>query len=345
MRRELPDALDLLTISVEAGLAFDAGLAQVARNTTGPLAAGVLPRAAGDADRHRPRPRPCARSASAPTCPSCASFVGAMVQADAFGIPIAGVLRVQAKEMRVKRSQRAEELAQKVPVKILFPLIFCILPVPVPRGHGAGGHHRDPELHRQALTVARLLVVSRSMALAMRIADDHDVVEYPVEGLEELAPGPDVEAVVLDLGEPARRCRPSTGCARAATTPACSSSRATSRRGTTSSALPIERVVVVPLPITRAALLDGIDRLLGRDPEPGARGLRPGPSPVGSAGHTCTSTGPGHPARGPLPRLRERRGERLGRRRGARRGPGRGPAAPGPGALADGHVSGQRRAG
>jgi tight adherence protein C len=60
--------------------------------------------------------------------PELRGFVTSMVQADSFGIPIASVLRVQAKEMRIKRSQRAEELAQKVPVKILFPLIFCILP-------------------------------------------------------------------------------------------------------------------------------------------------------------------------------------------------------------------------
>ena len=56
------------------------------------------------------------------------SFVTAMVQADSFGIPIANVLRVQSSEMRVKRRQRAEEKAQKVPVKITVPLIFCILP-------------------------------------------------------------------------------------------------------------------------------------------------------------------------------------------------------------------------
>jgi tight adherence protein C len=62
------------------------------------------------------------------TLPELRSFVSAMVQADAFGIPIGKVLRVQTSEIRLKRRQRAEELAQKVPVKILIPLMLCILP-------------------------------------------------------------------------------------------------------------------------------------------------------------------------------------------------------------------------
>jgi tight adherence protein C len=127
MRRELPDALDLLTISVEAGLAFDAALSHVARNTTGPLAEEFfrvlqeMQIGLGRADAMR-------ALIERTDLPELRGFVTAMVQADTFGIPIANVLRVQSREMRVKRSQRAEELAQKVPVKILFPLIFCILP-------------------------------------------------------------------------------------------------------------------------------------------------------------------------------------------------------------------------
>jgi tight adherence protein C len=127
MQRALPDALDLLTISVESGLGFDAALSQVARNTEGPLAdefarvlqemqigmgRGAALRALGDRTH----------------VADVKGFVSAMVQADALGIPIAQVLRVQSKEIRTKRRQRAEEQAQKVAIKILVPLIFCILP-------------------------------------------------------------------------------------------------------------------------------------------------------------------------------------------------------------------------
>jgi tight adherence protein C len=125
--RELPDALDLLTISVESGLAFDAGLAQVARRTTGPLAQEFF-RVLQEMQIGTGRVQAMRALAERTDVPELKSFVGAMIQADAFGIPVSSVLRVQAKEMRVKRSQRAEELAQKVPVKILFPLIFCIMP-------------------------------------------------------------------------------------------------------------------------------------------------------------------------------------------------------------------------
>lgn len=127
MQRDLPDALDLLTISVEAGLAFDAAVAQVARNTQGPLAEEFF-RVLQEMQIGTGRMDALRGLAERTDLPELRSFVGAMVQADAFGIPISSVLRVQAKEMRIKRSQRAEEAAQKVPVKILFPLIFCILP-------------------------------------------------------------------------------------------------------------------------------------------------------------------------------------------------------------------------
>ena len=127
MRRELPDALDLLTISVEAGLAFDAALSQVARNTTGPLAEEFF-RVLQEMQIGLGRSEAMRALGDRTDLPELRGFITSMVQADSFGIPIAQVLRVQAREMRVKRTQRAEELAQKVPVKILFPLIFCILP-------------------------------------------------------------------------------------------------------------------------------------------------------------------------------------------------------------------------
>jgi tight adherence protein C len=127
IQRELPDALDLLVISVEAGLGFDAALAQVARNTSGPLAEEFF-RVLQEMQLGTGRSDAMRALADRTDVGDLRGFITAMVQADSFGIPIANVLRIQSREMRIRRSQRAEETAQKVPVKILFPLIFCIMP-------------------------------------------------------------------------------------------------------------------------------------------------------------------------------------------------------------------------
>ena len=128
IQNELSNALDLLTISVEAGLAFDAALAQVARSTEGPLAKEFF-RVLQEMQIGTGRLDALRALADRTDVDELRIFVGSMVQAESFGIPIANVLRIQSRELRVKRSQRAEEAAQKVPVKILFPLILCILPV------------------------------------------------------------------------------------------------------------------------------------------------------------------------------------------------------------------------
>ena len=127
MQRGLPDAIDLMTISVESGLAFDAAVQQVAQNTKGPLA-DEFSRVLREMQIGQGRAQALRAFADRTNVEDVKSFVTAMVQADSFGIPIANVLRVQSSEMRVKRRQRAEEKAQKVPVKITVPLIFCILP-------------------------------------------------------------------------------------------------------------------------------------------------------------------------------------------------------------------------
>jgi len=127
VRAALPDAMDMLTVCVEAGLGFDAALAQVARNTSGPLAA-ELARALQEMQMGKSRTEALRSMAGRTTAPELRAFISALVQAGELGISVASVLREQAKEMRVRRRQWAEEKAQKVPVKILFPLIFCILP-------------------------------------------------------------------------------------------------------------------------------------------------------------------------------------------------------------------------
>lgn len=127
MQRALPDALDLLTISVEAGLGFDAALMHVAKNTTGPLAQ-ELSRLLQEMQLGVGRAEAMRAMAERSTIADLRSFCLAMVQADQLGIPIGRVLRVQSKEMRVKRRQRAEEKAQQVPVKIMIPLVLFIMP-------------------------------------------------------------------------------------------------------------------------------------------------------------------------------------------------------------------------
>ena len=127
MQRALPDAMDLLTVSVEAGLGFDAAVMKVARNTRGPLAKEFsrllqeLQIGTGRADAMR-------ALAERSTLRDLRGFSMAVVQADQLGVPIGRVLRVQSHEMRLKRRQRAEEQAQKVPVKIMVPLVLFVLP-------------------------------------------------------------------------------------------------------------------------------------------------------------------------------------------------------------------------
>jgi len=127
IQKALPDALDMLTVCVEAGLGFDAAMAQVARNTTGPLAA-EFSRVLQEIQIGKSRTQALRAMTDRTTVPELRSFVSALVQAGELGISIADVLREQAKEMRVRRRQRAEEKAQKVAVKILFPLVLCLFP-------------------------------------------------------------------------------------------------------------------------------------------------------------------------------------------------------------------------
>jgi tight adherence protein C len=125
--RTLSDTLDLLTISVEAGLSLNAAIAQVVQNVPGVLSSEFarmlqeiqlgVPR--GDAFRHL---------ADRTDVDELNTFSLAMIQADVFGVSIASVLRTQAQQLRIKRRQRAEAKAQQTPVKIVFPLVLCVLP-------------------------------------------------------------------------------------------------------------------------------------------------------------------------------------------------------------------------
>ena len=125
--RATPDTLDLLTISVRAGLSFDGALAKVVEKVPGPLS-DEFRRALAEVRVGKVR-RDALRDVVPRTeVPALTNFIGAIVQAEQLGVPIAKVLQVQSEQLRIERRQRAEEMAAKAPIKMLFPLVGCIFP-------------------------------------------------------------------------------------------------------------------------------------------------------------------------------------------------------------------------
>lgn len=124
---QLPDVLDLLTISVEAGLGFDAALAKVVEKMKGPLV-DEFQQSLAEVRMGRTRRDALRDVAARADDQSISNFIGAIVQAEQLGVPIAKVLQIQSQQLRIVRRQRAEEAAAKAPIKMLFPMVGCIFP-------------------------------------------------------------------------------------------------------------------------------------------------------------------------------------------------------------------------
>jgi len=126
IEQQLADTLDQITICVEAGLSFDNAVLRIA-NGEGPLPE-ELGRTLQDVQLGVPRSQALERLTERTDVPDLRGFIHAFNQAEKYGIPVAQILRVQSSEIRLKRRQRAEEMAMKLPVKLVFPVILFILP-------------------------------------------------------------------------------------------------------------------------------------------------------------------------------------------------------------------------
>jgi tight adherence protein C len=127
IRRDLPDTLDLLAISVEAGVGFEGALGVVCDNFQSPLA-DEFARTLREMELGLPRREALQNLKKRTEVPELSNFVLTLTQADALGMPVGRVLKTAAEEMRSKRQQWAREKAAKLPVKILFPLVLFIFP-------------------------------------------------------------------------------------------------------------------------------------------------------------------------------------------------------------------------
>jgi tight adherence protein C len=125
--RALPDALDLLTISVEAGLGFDAAMTKVTEKWTNELSQAFT-RVLIEIQMGTLRREALRAMADRADVPELTSFVAAIIQADQLGVSLARVLHIQSEQMRIRRRQRAEELAHQAPIKMMIPLVFLIFP-------------------------------------------------------------------------------------------------------------------------------------------------------------------------------------------------------------------------